>query len=94
MDGGHEAFDDSILVIENFGKRRETIGGAGCVGDLQFALIGFNWRKNNGFTHDIVLGVVRVEVNTADEHWSVSGRCGDDDLFGTTLQMSRSSSAK
>ena len=38
---------------------------------------------------DRVLGVVLVEVDTADEHGGISGGGGDDDLLGTTLQVGR-----
>jgi len=37
---------------------------------------------------DGVLGIVLVQVDTTNEHWGVSGRSGDDDLLGATLQMS------
>ena len=42
-----------------------------------------------GTTYDLVLGVIRVKVNTADEHGSIGGGSGDDDLLGTTLQVGR-----
>jgi hypothetical protein len=41
-------------------------------------------------TYDTVLGVVRVEVDTANVHGCISGRSRDNDLLGTTLQVSRS----
>ena len=37
---------------------------------------------------DSVLGVVCLQIDTTDEHWGISGRSGDDDLLGATLQMS------
>ena len=37
---------------------------------------------------DGVLGIVLLQVDTTNEHWGVSGRSGDDDLLGATLQMS------
>lgn len=42
----------------------------------------------NHWTYDSVLGIISIEVNTADEHGSIGGRSGDDDLLGTTLQVS------
>ena len=44
-----------------------------------------------GTTYDLVLGVIRVKVNTADEHRSIGGGSGDDDFLGTSLQVSRCS---
>ena len=38
---------------------------------------------------DSVLGVVCIQVDTANEHWGISGRSGDYDLLGATLQMGR-----
>jgi len=37
---------------------------------------------------DGVLGVICLQVDTTDEHWGISRRGGDDDLLGTTLQVS------
>lgn len=71
VDGGHEAFDDAELVVEDLGERSQAVGGAGGVGDDLGAL-----------------GIVGLEVDTADEHRSVSGRSSDDDLLGTTLDVS------
>lgn len=42
-------------------------------------------------THDGVFRVVFIEVDTAYEHGCIGGRCRDNDLFGTTLQMLTSS---
>ena len=39
---------------------------------------------------DGVLGIVRLQVDTANEHWGISGRSGDDDLLGAALQVSAS----
>jgi len=38
---------------------------------------------------DSVLGVVCIQVDTTNEHWGISGRSGDDDLFSAALQMGR-----
>jgi len=37
--------------------------------------------------HNIVLGLVSIQVDTADEHGGISRRSRDDDLLGTTLQV-------
>jgi len=70
MDGGHQALDNTVLVIDDLGERGQAVGRAGCIGD------------------DSVLGVVCLQVDTTNEHWGISGRSGDDDLFGAALQMS------
>ena len=36
---------------------------------------------------NLVLGLVRLEVDTANEHGGIGGRSRDDDLLGTTLQV-------
>jgi len=35
VDGAHETFDNAKLVMDDLGKRGETVGGAGSVGDLE-----------------------------------------------------------
>jgi len=70
VDSGHQALDDTELVVDDLGERGQAVGCAGSVGD------------------DGVLGVICLQVDTTDEHWGISGRSGDDDLLGTTLQVS------
>jgi len=70
VDGGHQALDDTELVMDDLGERCQAVGCARSVGD------------------DGVLGVICVQVDTTDEHWGISGRSGDDNLLGATLQMS------
>ena len=36
---------------------------------------------------DIVLGVVLVEVDTANVHWGICRRSRDDDLLGSSLEV-------
>ena len=43
---------------------------------------------------DGVLGVVSIQVDAANEHWGISGRSGDDDLFGAALQVGRGPTEK
>lgn len=71
MDSGHQALDDTVVIVNDFGERGQAVGRAGSVGD------------------DSVLGVICVQVDTANEHWGISRRSRDDDLLGATLQMSR-----
>ena len=33
MDGGHEAFDDAEVVVNDLSKRCKAVGGAGCIGN-------------------------------------------------------------
>ena len=47
------------------------------------------WLDAKRTTYDLVLGVVGVEVNTADEHGRIGRGSGDDDLLGTALEVSR-----
>jgi len=43
-----------------------------------------------GVGDDLVLGIIGVQVDAADEHGRICGRCRDDDLLGTALQMGTS----
>lgn len=36
---------------------------------------------------DFVLGLVRIQIDAANEHGGVSGGSGDDDLLGAALQV-------
>jgi hypothetical protein len=40
-------------------------------------------------TYNFIVGVVLVKVHTTNIHGRVGRRCGDNDLLGTTLQVSR-----
>lgn len=46
------------------------------------------YTPNHTATYNFVLGVVRLKVNTADEHWCVSGGGRDDNLLSAALQVS------
>ena len=72
VNGGHQTLNDNKVVVDNLGKRGQTVGRAGSVGD------------------DGVFWIVFVQVDTADEHWGIGRRSGDDDLFGPTFQMGTS----
>lgn len=45
-------------------------------------------KKKTRETYDGVLGVVSVQVDTDDVHRCVGRGCRDDDLLGTTFQVS------
>ena len=38
MDGSHEALYDAEVVVDDLGKRSQTVGGAGCVGNNRHVL--------------------------------------------------------
>jgi hypothetical protein len=54
-------------------------------------MISFVMAEDEGLsTHDSVLGVICVKVDTTDEHRCIGGWGRDDDLLGTTLKMGTS----
>jgi len=44
-----------------------------------------------GIGDNCVFGIVGIKVDATHEHWGICGGCGDNDLLGTTLKVSRSS---
>lgn len=40
-------------------------------------------------THDLVLWVIGLQIDTADEHGRIGGRSRDNDLLSTAFQVSR-----
>lgn len=71
MDGGHETFNDTKLVIDDFCEGCKAVGRARGVGD------------------NVILWVISIKVDTADEHGCIGGWRRDDDLFSTTFQVGR-----
>jgi hypothetical protein len=89
VDRAHQAFDDAVLVIENFRDGGKAVGRAGGVGDLrlgQSETLGVALRLKRS-THDSVFGVVGIKIHTADKHGSIGRGCGDDNLLCTTFKM-------
>ena len=93
MDRGHEALNNTKVVVDDLCEGSQTVGSAGRVGDLNESGDTAGQTKSGDrlgiVTYDLVLGVIVVEVNTADEHGSISGRGGDDNLLGAALQVGR-----
>jgi hypothetical protein len=76
------------------GRGRGVHGGHEALGDAELVVDDLGEGRQavgsaGGVGDDGVLGVVRVEVDTADEHGCVGRGGGDDDLLGTTLQVGR-----
>ena len=70
MNSGHQTLNNSEVVVDDLGKRSETVGCARCVGD------------------NLHLWLVLLEVDSADEHGGIGGRSRDDDVLGTSLDVS------
>jgi hypothetical protein len=70
VNSGHQTINNTKVVVDNLGKRGQTVGCARGVGD------------------DLVFRLVSIEVNTTDKHGGISRGSRDDDLLGTTLDMS------
>ncbi len=62
MNGSHQAFNDTEVVVDNFSQWRQAVGGAGCVGNDVLASIllevsafnehwgvVFGWTSQNNF---------------------------------------------
>jgi hypothetical protein len=73
VNSGHQTFNDTKVVVDNLGKRSQTVGGTRGVGD------------------NLIFRLVSLEVDTTDKHGSISRGGRDDDLLGTTLDMSTGS---
>lgn len=71
VDGGHEALDNSKVLVDDLNQRSEAVGGARSVGE------------------DIDVRSVSLLVDAHNKHRGVSGRRRDDDLLGTTSDVSR-----
>ena len=71
VDRGHQTLDDAEVIVDDLGQRRQTVGGAGGVG-------------NNG--HLLAIGVL-VNAHDKGGGFGILGGGGDDDLFGAALQM-------
>jgi hypothetical protein len=70
VDGGHQTFDNTELVVDNLGQRSKAVSCAGSIGD------------------DVNVSLVGLLVDTHHEHRGISRRSRDDNLLGTTLQVS------
>ena len=88
MDGGHETLNNTEFLVDDFGERSEAVGGARRVRDLPQTFRA-GAAESDTSTYDSVLGVVLVQVDTADEHGGISGGRRDDDLLCATLQVGR-----
>jgi hypothetical protein len=85
VDGGHQTFSNSVLVVDDLrcismgrlgaesylGERSKTVCGAAGVGD------------------DLVFGFVGIEVDAANEHGRIGRGSRDDDFLCSTLEMGR-----
>lgn len=75
MDGGHQTLNDTELVVDDLGEGSETVGCAGCVGDLSninMRVRYFVMREYRKSTDDCVRGVVLIEIDTDDVHGCIS----------------------
>ena len=91
MHSGHQALQDSKVVVDNLGEGSQAVSGAGSVRyDLEMWL-DIKICKDIGpkFTNLHVL-VVSLVVDAHHEHGSVSGRGGDDDLLRPALVVGTS----
>lgn len=88
VDGCHQTLSNTELVMDDLGEGRKAVGGARRVRDLPQTFRA-GAAESDTSTYDSVLGVVLVQVDTADEHGSISGGRRDDDLLCATLQVGR-----
>lgn len=91
MNSAHQTLDDAKLVMDNFSQWRKTVCRAGGIGNLERQSITCRFDDDIAITYDSILGVVGIEINTADEHWSICRRSRDDDLLSATFQVCRGS---
>ena len=86
--GGHQTLQDTKVVVDHLGKRRQAVCSAGSVAHnlernttvlSRPALV--TWTN----LHVLVVGLL---VDAHDEHRGVSRGGGDDDLLGAALVVS------
>lgn len=70
VDGGHQTFLETPVLVDDLGEGSKAIGGAGSVGE------------------NLDIGSVLLLIDTHYEHGSIRRGSRDDDLLGTSLQVS------
>ena len=89
MNGGHETFNNSEFVVNNFCKGSQAvlhhmmstyIKQRQCLSNLTHSCA-------RGVGDDSVFGVIGIQVDTTNEHGRICGRSGNDYLLGTALQV-------
>lgn len=87
MDGRHQSFNDTVLVVDDLGSQiqlEKTVGGVYlCEGSKTVG-------GARGVGDDIVFGLVSIEIDATDKHGSIGRGSRNDDLLGPTLEMGTS----
>lgn len=102
--GGNNVVVNSTSTTPVFGRWAvdSLLGGRGSMNGThealdyaEFVINDFGQRRKavsgtGGVGDDGVFGVVCIKIDTANEHGCICRRCRDDDLLGTTFQVSSS----
>ncbi len=88
MNRAHQTLNDAELVVNDLCKGCQAVGRAGCIGNLTGDSVRLEYMRLV-YTYHRVFGVVRIKIDAADKHGGICGGRRDDNLLGTTLQMSR-----
>jgi hypothetical protein len=88
MNCAHQTLNDAKLVVNDLCKGCQAVGRAGCIGNLTSNRLRIEYMPSVN-TYHRVFGVVRVEIDAANKHGGICRGRRDDNLLGTTLQVSR-----
>ena len=88
MNRAHQTLNDAELVVNDLCKGCQAVGCAGCIGNLTNDRLTIEYMPLVNTYHS-VFGVVRVKIDAANIHGGIRRGRRDDNLFGTTLQVSR-----
>lgn len=87
MNRAHQALNDAELVVNDLCKGRQAVGRAGCIGNLTSDRLRIEYIPLVNTYHRI-FGVVRVKIDADNIHGGICRGRRDDNLLGTTLQVS------
>ena len=87
MNRAHQTLHDAKLVVNDLCKGCQAVGRAGRIGNLISNSVSPRYMRLVNTYHS-VFGVVRVKIDTANKHGSICRGRRDDNLLGTTFQVS------
>jgi hypothetical protein len=88
MNRAHQTLNDAELVVNDLCKGCQAVGRAGCIGNLTSDRLRIEYMPLVN-TYHRVFGVVRVKIDAANKHGGICRGRRDNNLLGTTLQVSR-----
>jgi hypothetical protein len=87
MNRAHQTLHDAKLVMNDLCKGCQAVGRAGRIGNLTSNRVSLGYMRLV-ITYHSVFGVVRIKIDTTNKHGSICRGRRNDNLLGTTLQVS------